>query len=334
MSFLSQTPSSPASWAPFAEPVAPALQQVEQRLESLLAAERCGVIYEVYQHLLKAGGKRLRPLLTLLSCQAAGGNPQKAVALATAVEAIHLASLLHDDVIDDASERRGRPSPRVQWGNRTCILAGDFLIAEVLLVLADEFEKKTLLLLANAVAQMCQAELAISEINEPPCEEDYFQQVQGKTAALMAAACKGGALVAENPEAAEFLFEYGRNIGIAFQITDDLLDLYGMPSQLGKPVYQDLLRGQWTLPLIAAFHLAGAAEQEQLEALRQAARKQDQAAAAQAAQLIEALGGKDYALSRAKEFVQAAQNALQGLHPSPARASLQELATFMINRPN
>ena len=313
-------------------PVAAALRETEQRLEELVPAQLGGLVPIIYQHVLKAGGKRLRPLLTLLSTSACGGDPQDALTLAVAVEVLHLASLIHDDVIDEASQRRGRPSVRQQWGNRASILVGDFLVAEVFRRMADELGRQALSGLARAVADMCQAELA--EQAEDPGqvdEETYYDNIRGKTGALIAAACEIGAIAAHNEAAREPLATYGMNLGQAFQIVDDLLDLYGDEQVLGKPVLQDLARGQWTLPVIYALRTSTGETRENLTKLLLQA-VDDAGAARAAACLTRELGGEGYAQAHAAGLIAAAGGALSALPDSPARESLLELSEYVLRR--
>ena len=315
-----------------ARPVAAELHQVEARLRELLPAEMGGPAPAVYQHVLGAGGKRLRPLLTLLSCAAAGGDPAAAVIVATSVEVVHLSSLIHDDVIDEARERRGQPTARERWGNRTSILVGDLLIAEVFRGLSAAFDQAALSVMAEAVVEMCRAELSHGAADEPADEGAYFANIRGKTAALMAAACEVGAIAAENPAAGEALREYGLKIGLAFQITDDLLDLYGDPAKLGKPIGQDLGGRHWTLPVMAALQAAPPEEHRRLEELLERSAAGEADAAPRAADLVAALGGREYAAGRARELVEEAGQLLTGLADTPARASLQSLAEYISQR--
>jgi geranylgeranyl pyrophosphate synthase len=318
--------------AQIAEPVAPALGDVERRLEDLIPEGMGGLVPVIYRHVLQAGGKRLRPLLTLLSTAAAGGDPASTANLATAVEVLHLASLIHDDVIDQATERRGRPSVPRQWGNRASILMGDFLVAEVFRRMADEFGRQALAVLAQAVAEMCQAELC--EQTEDPLaltEEAYLCNIRGKTAGLIAAACEVGAMSAGDEAATLLLRQYGEALGEAFQIVDDLLDLYGDPELLGKPVLQDLGRGVWTLAVIHAVRVAPAESSGRLRDLLLAA-PEDAAAAREAAELTAELGGRLYAEQFARRQVEQACLALAPLPPSSSRQSLQDLAEYVLQR--
>lgn len=311
------------------EPVAPELAEVERRLETLIPEQIGGLVPIIYKHVLQAGGKRLRPMLALLSCSAAGGDPAAAVDLAVAVEVLHLSSLIHDDVIDQATERRGQPSVRQRWGNRASILVGDFLVAEVFRRLADDLGRQSLTVLAQSVVDMCQAEL--TETANGPTEDEYFCNIRGKTAALMAAACEIGAMAAGNDSATRILHQYGEKLGLAFQIVDDLLDLYGDPESLGKPVLQDLREGHWTLPVIQALNEASAEQKASLLDMLRAAPDDDEAARAAAALTAE-LGGRAYAREYAARLANEASEALGQLAPSPAVESLRSLTSYVLTR--
>ena len=333
---MSLTDASPitqdSTLARLAAPVAQQLAATETRLGELVPPQVGRLVATVYQHVLTAGGKRLRPLLALLSCQAAGGDATDCVDRAMALEVLHLSSLVHDDVIDEASQRRGKPSVRQRWGNRTSILVGDFLLAEVARRLSGEPEQQSLEVIASAVSQMCLAEL-VEQPADPAelTEASYFAHIRGKTACLMAAACEIGAIAANCSSARQPLTDYGMNLGQAFQIADDLLDLYGEASALGKPVLQDLSARQWTLPLIHALRSASPSEAQQLSRLLLEA-VDDPAAARQAAEMAEHLGGRRYAEQRAHELAEQARGALNDLPDTPARQSLSELADYVVRR--
>lgn len=312
-------------------PVAEALAEVEDRLAAVVPLSGGGVVSEIYHSLLASGGKRLRPLLTLLSCAASGGEPRQAVLLAVGIEVLHLASLIHDDVIDESDERRGRPSARRRWGNRAAILAGDFLVAEVFRHTASDLGREALTALASAVAEMCRAELLERESGREITLSEYADLIGGKTGVLMAAACEVGAIAAHNDQTAPDLHRFGRHLGEAFQITDDLLDLYGDPEVMGKPVWQDLQRGDWTLPVLQALEVASEVEAAALRETLQAARTAE-TAAAEAARLVEALGGRAYAVAAAAEHLAQGLEHLQAVPPGPERELLADLAACLLSR--
>lgn len=315
--------------AEIAAPVASALAEVERCLVELIPEDMGGMVPLIYRHILGAGGKRLRPLLTLLSAAAVEGDPLSVVNLAMAVEVLHLSSLIHDDVIDEAAERRGRPSVRQQWGNRASILVGDFLVAEVFRRMTDGLGREALEVLARSVAEMCQAEL-MDPGGDPTAvsEARYFAHITGKTAALMAAACEIGAMGAGKPS--EALRSYGRWLGEAFQIVDDLLDLYGSAERLGKPVLQDLAHGQLTLPIIHALEVAGERRDQLIDLI--IAAREDAVAAREAADLTVHLGGRQYAEETAHRLLIQAQAALRDLPDTSARASLHALTEYVLQR--
>lgn len=318
--------------AQIAEPVAPQLAETERRLEDLIPEQFGGLMPIIYRHVLQAGGKRVRPMLALLSCSATGGDPENCVNLAMAVEVLHLSSLIHDDVIDEANERRGRPSVRQQWGNRASILVGDFLVAEVFRRLADDLGRQALGVLAQRVSEMCRAELVDpAEDLDQLSEARYFENIRGKTGALMSAACEVGAIASDNEGARPLVASYGLNLGQAFQIVDDLLDLYGDPEALGKPVLQDLQRGQWTLPVIHALASATPDEQAKLSDLLQQARH-DALAARAASDLAAEMGGRQYAAAYAQRLVSDALQALSPLPDTPSKTSLAGLAQYVVQR--
>lgn len=318
--------------ARIADPVAPQLAETERRLEELVPEQLGGLVPTIYRHILKAGGKRVRPLLALLSCTAAGGDPDRCLNLAMAVEVLHISSLIHDDVIDEATERRGRPSVRQQWGNRASILVGDFLVAEVFRRLADDLGRQAIGVLAQRVSDMCQAEL-LEPANTPLdiTETHYFDNIRGKTGALISAACEIGAIAAENETARPLLASYGLKLGQAFQIVDDLLDLYGDGEKLGKPVLQDLQRGQWTLPIIHAVAVASPGDQARLSDLLQQA-LQEPSAARSAADLAEQLGGRQYAVDYAQRLAEEARQTLSLLPETVAKDGLLDLAQYVVQR--
>lgn len=323
---------SPEVLAQITAPVADGLREVELRLQDLVPESLGGPAPGVYRHMLQAGGKRLRPALALLSCAAAGGDSAAAVDAGVAVEVLHLSSLIHDDVIDEAEQRRGQPSVRHLWGNKTAVLVGDFLVAQVFRWLAENLAQQSLTILAQAVTEMCQAELNFATGGEIT-EEQYRANIQGKTGALVAAACEIGALQAQRPELAPILHRYGQKLGEGFQITDDLLDLYAPEAVTGKPELQDLRKGHWSLPVLHALRTAPAAEAERLRALLAQA-PQDAAAARAAADLTAALGGRAHAEAAAAEVLAEAREALQTLAPTPSVASLQALVDWVASRRN
>ncbi len=312
-------------------PVRTELALVEARLAELLAGSS-QLASKALQHSHEAGGKRLRPLVCLLSARAVGDCCDLAITCAVMVEAIHLASLLHDDVVDESDERRGRESVRKRWGNRVSVLAGDYLAARAYHELALRRHTFVLEALARAVRQMCDAELLYAEHRgSPPSEDVYLNIAAGKTAALMQVAAQLGAWAAGGDEHKEFLAEYGRCLGMAFQMGDDLLDLYGDAPAMGKPNGADVAAGQFTLPVIHAIEADTTGKlDEVVEHIRRTG--PDEADGTQLAVLVEQLGGRLYAQTRMQAFAGQAQETLASLPSNEATAALAGLADFVCQR--
>lgn len=241
-----------------------ALTPILSRIDAALEGAS-GRLAEAARHLLVAGGKHLRPLLVVLSAEAvrstgagaapthAGPTEEALYDVAAAVEMIHVASLIHDDIIDEAATRRSVPSVNARWDAHTAVLAGDYLFASAFGVLARYAHLGMAELMTGAIRQMCQGEILQREqaFNPDLTEEEYVDRVRGKTAALLAAACEAGArLSGADPVRAGALREYGLALGLAFQVIDDVLDLDGEDEALGKATGSDLRQGVVTLPVI------------------------------------------------------------------------------------
>ncbi len=222
------------------------------------------LIPQLAAHIVAAGGKRLRPLLTLACarmCGYAGGT--RHVSLAACVEFIHTATLLHDDVVDDSSLRRGLASANATFGNKAAVLVGDFLFARAFELMVADGSLQVLAILSRASATIAEGEVLqlVTQNDLTTSEDRYLAVIEGKTAALFAAACEVGAVVADRPATeAAALSAYGRNLGIAFQLVDDALDYAADEATLGKTVGDDFREGKITLPVLTAYHAGDAAE--------------------------------------------------------------------------
>lgn len=236
------------------------LGRVEDSLAAAVAAED-PLLSQVAGHLVDAGGKRLRPALVLTAAGAAGGEvDDEVVQGAVSVELVHLGSLYHDDVIDDATQRRGVASVNSKWGNLVAILAGDFLLARASEIAAS-LGTEVAALLARTIGQLCAGELSQLEHAFDPArpENAYIRTVEGKTASLMSTSARIGGLVSGAPRPwIEALSEFGRCFGVAFQIWDDISDLVRTADQLGKPAGHDMMEGTYTLPVLRALATPGA----------------------------------------------------------------------------
>jgi heptaprenyl diphosphate synthase len=233
------------------------LQQVETRLRDAVAAED-RFLGDVAGHVLAAGGKRLRPALTLAAAYAARGagsaSAPEVVTGGAAVELVHLGSLYHDDVIDEAETRRGVPSVNARWSNIVAILAGDYLLAQAS-VLAASLGADVAALLASTIGELCRGEVLELQhlFDVERSEESYYSSVEGKTASLMATSCRIGAMVSGvSADSLDALTQFGHHLGMCFQVVDDVLDVTSTEAELGKPAGHDVHEGVYTLPVIYA----------------------------------------------------------------------------------
>jgi len=209
------------------------------------------LVEDVGRHILSAGGKRLRPLLMMEVCRMLGGDVEKVIPLAVGIEYIHMASLLHDDVVDGAHTRRGKPSANVLFGNQAVVLGGDYFYAKALWLYANYGNLQAVEMVSRAVMHMSQSQLLeLLSLGKLISEEEYFRIIDGKTGALFGASMGVGALMAESPLAEEF-YQMGLKVGRAFQLIDDALDYSSSEERLGKPVGNDLREGKCTYPLLS-----------------------------------------------------------------------------------
>ncbi len=214
------------------------------------------MIPEVANHLISSGGKRLRPMLTLAAAQMFGYRGEGHVKLAASVEFMHTATLLHDDVVDESELRRGRPAPRMVWGNQASVLVGDFLLGQAFKMMVEVGVMDALAILSDAAAVIAEGEvmqLAAAK-NVETTEDDYLAVIRAKTAALFSAACEVGPVIADQGRAERAAFRsYGTNLGLAFQLIDDALDYGGTSEALGKRVGDDFREGKITLPVVLCY---------------------------------------------------------------------------------
>jgi octaprenyl-diphosphate synthase len=250
--------------------IAEELSAVEDRLQA--PPEESGALLSlVSRYALASGGKRIRPALLLLAARACGTDQgNRAVSLAAAAEMMHAASLIHDDIVDHSTMRRGRPSATVRWGADVSVLVGDFLYSRAIQILVADGDIRILRAFADATVCMTEGEVLQLQLlrDLKISEADYLRIVTGKTAALMSAACRAGALVGEAPmSAVEALAAFGLNLGIGFQLVDDALDYIAREERLGKPVGSDFREGKITYPVIHLMRTASLVDRAKLEAL-------------------------------------------------------------------
>ncbi len=292
------------------------------------------LIPQLAAHIVAAGGKRLRPLLTLAAARLCGYQGDRHIQLATCVEFIHTATLLHDDVVDESVLRRGLASANAIFGNKASVLVGDFLFARAFQLMVEDGSLQVLAILSRASATIAEGEvLQLSTQNDlSTSEQRYFDVVGGKTAALFAAACQVGAVVAARPAAeAAALAEYGQNLGMAFQLVDDALDYAADERLLGKTVGDDFREGKITLPVLKAYAAGSPADRafwsRTIETLDQTDEDLDQALT-----LMERCGALDLTLDRARRFAQAAKDALAIFPASDIVACLADVADYTVSR--
>jgi heptaprenyl diphosphate synthase len=311
--------------------IAEDLRQVEQAIEDALST-REEMLDEVSTYLLRAGGKRIRPALILLTSKFPTAILERVVPVAVAVELIHMATLVHDDVVDKAALRRGLPTVNAKWSNQVSVLTGDYLFARAFAILAQTGDPKVVRIMADVVFEMSRGELAqINSYFKPDqSEEDYYQRIAQKTGFLLAECCRLGGLVAgASGEQVQALYNYGMGFGLSFQITDDLLDFHGSSLKVGKPVAGDLKTGILTLPVIHA--LKHSLRAPELRTLIETRNISDDDILTVKEILTEA-GSFDYAREKAQNHLSNAVSELEKAPDLATRAGLQVLADFVINR--
>jgi len=295
-------------------------------------------LFKVLEHALFNGGKRIRPLLCILAAGLCGNNSKEIYPLAIAFEYLHVATLLHDDVIDHADTRRGRPAVNTIFGLTPAILAGDFLHARAMFLIGTLGGKQSLELICRATEAMVAGEFLqlANARNFNPSEKDYFAVINGKTALFIGAVCEtGGIFAGATAMELEALKTYGANLGQAFQIQDDLLDYLGDPAKTGKTVGNDFCEGKMTLPLIHALKTAAKTESAFLLTLLKGPKSERYAKLAEAKDIIDKNGGFEYGRQVAEKLI---STSLAGLDIFAARkneqisATLTGLAGYVIHR--
>ena len=286
-------------------------------------------------HLISAGGKRLRPLIAIAAARMCGGTGDACLKLATAVEFIHTATLLHDDVVDGSKLRRGKVAAHLIWGGATSVLVGDFLFARAFELMVETGSLRVLDILSKASSVIAEGEvLQLTRAHDLNLDkETYLEIIAAKTAELFAAAAEAGAISAgEPPERALALRSYGLNLGLAFQLADDVLDYGGAAETLGKNAGDDFREGKATLPLLLAIARSGPREAEFWE---RAVGRLDQTEAdfRRARELVVGTGALDAALDTAAAYAEAAKAALAPFANDAWRDALEQLADFAVSRP-
>ena len=318
---------------PMIQLVAPDLNHVNAVILDRMQSE-VALIPELAGHLIAGGGKRMRPMLTLASARLLDYPGVRQHKLAAAVEFIHTATLLHDDVVDGSGLRRGRRTANIIWGNPASVLVGDFLFARAFELMVEDGSLKVLRILSRASSVIAEGEVnqLTAQRQVETSEDKYLDIISAKTAALFAAACRIAAVVAEREEAVEEnLDAYGRHLGIAFQLVDDAIDYASDSATMGKGVGDDFRDGKITLPVILAYARGSEPERRFWREAMSGGRAED-ADLAHAIGLLESSGALSDTLERARHYGQRAIDALGPFAPSRAKSALIEAVEFAIAR--
>lgn len=289
-------------------------------------------INQVSEYVIFSGGKRIRPLLCVLSAKACNLKiPEKLYEISLLFEYLHAATLLHDDVVDEAVFRRGRKAARNLWGNQATILVGDYLFAKALKIASEIRNTEIMEVITQTTLLLSKGEvLQLLHLDDPDISEEfYYEIIYCKTAALLACSCKVGAYLAEAYSLADYFSNFGYNLGMAFQIVDDLLD-YTSP-ETGKDLGKDFLEGKVTLPFILAYKLANIQEKEELLKLLKT-KSVEEKDFKRASYLIEKNNGFVEALNMAKNFVEKAKSNLENIPTSIYKNSLLFLCDYLLKR--
>jgi octaprenyl-diphosphate synthase len=314
--------------------IADDLEAVERKLRQKTTSHYDFVDMAV-QHVVEGGGKRLRPILLLLSAKACGFRGEDAHTLAATVELIHVASLVHDDVLDEAPIRRGRETLHSRWGNKVAVLVGDYLHALVLsMLVARRADDPAMSILSDATQAMCEGEVIHAYRNGDfnISQDDYLKIVGLKTGKLITASCTMGAILGTREgKIIQALTEYGEAAGAAFQIIDDLLDFVADPEKFGKKSFSDMREGKLTFPVIYTREVCTSEERATLERVFNG-EMEEEWSIQWIAGLLERYDTQTYCRNVAREYINRAKTALAVLPDTPARRALEQVADYFVSR--
>ncbi|WP_462122056.1 polyprenyl synthetase family protein [Methylorubrum thiocyanatum] len=314
--------------------VADGMERVNATILSRTGSD-VAMIPEVANHLIASGGKRLRPILTLACADLCGyGSGDGAVKLAAAVEFMHTATLLHDDVVDESDMRRGRVAARIKWGNEASVLVGDFLLGQAFRMMVEVGSLRALDILSAAATVIAEGEVMqlTAAKNTETSEDEYLAVIRGKTAELFAAACEVGPVLSQRPEAEQAACRaYGMNLGIAFQLIDDVLDYGGTSAALGKNVGDDFREGKITLPIVLALRRGS---DEERAFWRRTLEREDlgEGDLEQALAILRRHRALDETIERAQHYGMMAREALAPFPNGPMKSALLQVVDFCIAR--
>ena len=332
---LEENKNKQASVKPLVDLTKNGMDRVNQLILSKAGSD-VQMIPEVANHLISSGGKRLRPMLTLATASMFGYEGEGHIKLATSVEFMHTATLLHDDVVDESDLRRGKSTARMIWGNQASVLVGDFLLGQAFKMMVEVGSLEALDVLATSAAVIAEGEVLQLSVakNMETTEDDYLSVIRAKTAALFAAAAEVGPIIANTDRATRnALKSYGMNLGLAFQLVDDVLDYGGKAAELGKNVGDDFREGKITLPVILAYR-RGTGEERNFwrNAIEKGESNDDQLAFALS--LLAKYGALNDTTLRAKHYGTIARDALAPLPNSEWKDALLDVIEFCISRVN
>ncbi|ANL26777.1 octaprenyl-diphosphate synthase [Rhizobium phaseoli] len=332
---LEESKNKLASIKPLVDLTRADMERVNQLILSKAGSD-VQMIPEVANHLISSGGKRLRPMLTLAAASLFDYRGENHVKLATSVEFMHTATLLHDDVVDESDLRRGRSTARMIWGNQASVLVGDFLLGQAFRMMVDVGSLDALDVLSSAACVIAEGEVLQLSVakNMETTEDDYLSVIRAKTAALFAAAAEVGPIVAETGKSGRnALKSYGMNLGLAFQLVDDALDYGGKAADLGKNVGDDFREGKITLPVILAYRRGTEDERAFWRDAIEAGNSSD-ANLEKALGLITKYGTLADTIGRAVHYGTIARDALAPLPDTVWKSALMEVIDFCIERVN
>ncbi len=314
------------------QPISEELDTFEQTFRQAMRS-KVAFVDMIARYIVKQKGKRIRPTLVLLTAKACGTVNESSYRGASLVEILHTATLIHDDVVDDADTRRGFPSINAVWKNKIAVLMGDYMLAKGLLLSLDNNDFTFLKIISDSVRRMSEAEILQTAKSRQLDidEETYLKIISDKTASLIATCCQiGASSVTGDRQTLEDIRSYGENIGMVFQIRDDLLDYTGRKSITGKPTGLDMKEKKLTLPLIHAMKQAPSRESKQiLHIIKNGAGKKE---LRRVVEFAHAYGGIDYTQQRGAHYSALALKAIEPLAPSPAKESLVNVVDFFLSR--
>ncbi len=322
---------SPASLDEIIGPVAEGMKQVDQFIKTELHSD-IALINTISHYIINNGGKRLRPVMLLLAAAACGNKTRHNIALAAIIEFIHTATLLHDDVVDESALRRGQNTANDVWGNQASVLVGDFLYSRAFQQMVRVDNMKVMDILADTTNMIAEGEVLqlMNSHNAAISNDDYYQTIHRKTAILFKAACQLGAVIADDSNMESALAQYGLNMGIAFQLIDDVLDYSGDAGTTGKNVGDDLSDGKMTLPLIRALQKTSQENQTYLKGIIESGANDEDIE--NIIKIINTTDAIDFTRQQATQYTTEAKSAITELPDSIYKQSMLDLTDFFVAR--